>query len=374
VASPTPGCTPVEGTPALAARLVVRGLQRPVDLKSPPGDTARLFAVEQKGRIRIIRSGALVPTPFLDIVSRVGSQGEEQGLLGLAFHPRYAENGRFFVNYTDLSGDTHIAEFHAAASADTADPASESQLLFVHQPFANHNGGGLAFGPDGKLYMGLGDGGSGGDPMGNGQNLGTPLGKMLRIDVDAGRPYAVPSDNPFVSTPGAFGPIWAYGLRNPWRFAFDSVTGDLVIADVGQNLWEEIDLGLASHHGGENYGWNVTEGNHCYSPSRGCSMAGITLPVYEYDHSQGCSITGGFVYRGCRMPGYQGTYFFGDYCTDFVRSVRFVAGAATEVRDWTADLGRGAGIGHLSAFGVDALGELYIVDLDGAVYRIEPKS
>jgi hypothetical protein len=359
----------VPGTPALTTVLVAHGLASPLDLKSAPGDRSRIFVVEQPGRIRVIRDGTLQPAPFLDVTGRVSSGGE-RGLLGLAFHPGYASNGRFFVNYTDGSGDTHVAEFHATPGTDTADAGSERQVLFVTQPFANHNGGGLAFGRDGMLYIGLGDGGSGGDPFRNGQNLGTLLGKMLRIDVDRGNPYAVPADNPFLSTSGARGEIWAYGLRNPWRFAFDGATGDLVIADVGQSQWEEVDVGLASRRGGENYGWNVTEGNHCFQPSSGCNTAGITPPILEYDHGQGCSITGGVVYRGCRLPGYQGTYFYADYCTHFVRSVRLDAGRATDPRDWTAALGRG--LDSPTSFGVDADGEAYIVDQDGEVYRIVP--
>jgi len=348
---------------------VAGGLASPVDLQVPPGDHARLFVVEQAGRIRIIRNGAVAAT-FLDIVGRVGSGGE-QGLLGLAFHPRYAENGRFFVNYTDHAGDTHISEFRATpASSDSADPGSERQLLFVSQPFANHNGGGLAFGSDDKLYIALGDGGSGGDPFRNGQNLATPLGKILRIDVDGGSPFAVPADNPFVGTAGAFPAIWAFGLRNPWRISFDRVGGDLYIADVGQNNFEEVDVGLFSRHGGENYGWNVTEGNHCFSPAAGCSTANQTLPLVEYSHADGCSVTGGYVYRGCRMPGYHGTYFYGDYCTSLVRSFRLENGRAVDQRDWTSALSRG--IDALSSFGVDADGEVYILDHTGEVYKIVP--
>ena len=357
------------GTPTLTTVRVVGGLQSPLDLQSVPGDRSRLFVVEQVGRIRIIRDGALVPAPFLDISDRIRSGGE-QGLLGLAFHPSYAQNGRFFVNYTDRRGDTHVAEFRVTANPDVADAASERQLLFVDQPFDNHNGGGLSFGNDGKLYIGLGDGGSGGDPMGNGQNLGTYLGKMLRIDVDAGTPYGIPADNPFTRTAGARPEIWAFGLRNPWRFAFDRLTGDLVIADVGQSAVEEVDVGLASRRGGENYGWNLTEGSRCYRPASGCNMSGLTLPVAEYTHSEGCSITGGVVYRGCRLPGYQGTYFYGDYCSGIIRSFRLENGRAVDPRDWTSSLGRG--IGNLSSFGVDADGEAYMVDLDGAVFRIVP--
>jgi len=363
--------TPVPGTPALTTVLVARGLSSPLDLQAVPGDRSRLLVVEQPGRIRVIRDGNLVGTPFLDISGRLTSGGE-RGLLGLALHPGYAQNGRFFVNYTDRNGNTRVVEFRGSPGTDTADAASERLLLAVDQPFANHNGGGLSFGNDGMLYIGLGDGGSGGDPFRNGQNLGTHLGKMLRIDVDRGTPYAVPADNPFVSTAGARPEIWAYGLRNPWRFAFDRTTGDLFIADVGQGDWEEIDVGVASRRGGENYGWNVTEGTHCFSPSSGCSTAGITPPVLEYDHGQGCSVTGGVVYRGCRLPGYQGTYFYSDYCTHFVRSFRLDGGRVTDARDWTVALGRG--LNSPTSFGVDADGEAYIVDQDGEVYRIVPGS
>ena len=359
------------GTPPLTTRRVVGGLEAPVDLQAPPGDRARLFVVEQAGRIRIIRNNAVAGT-FLDIVGRVGSGGE-RGLLGVAFHPRYTENGRFFVNYTDRGGDTHVSEFRAQPpSSDSADPASERELLVVAQPFENHNGGGLAFGNDGRLYIALGDGGSGGDPFGNGQSLATPLGKILRIDVDTGTPFAVPGDNPFVATPGAFPAIWAYGLRNPWRISFDRATGDLLIGDVGQNAFEEVDVGLVSRRGGENYGWNVMEGNHCFDPPAGCNAGGLTLPVIEYSHGDGCSITGGYVYRGCRMPGYHGTYFYGDYCTSIIRSFRLQNGAATDQRDWTAALS--SGVDAISSFGVDGDGELYIVDHTGEVYRIVPGS
>jgi glucose/arabinose dehydrogenase len=348
---------------------VVAGLDDPVDVQAPPGDRARLFVVEQRGRIRIVRSGAVAAT-FLDIVERVGFGGE-QGLLGLAFHPAYAQNGRFFVNYTDRAGDTHISEFRATTpSSDSADPASERLLLLVDQPFPNHNGGGLAFGTDGKLYIALGDGGSGGDPFDNGQDLGTPLGKVLRIDVDAGEPFGIPPDNPFVATPGAFPAVWAYGLRNPWRISFDPATGDLLIGDVGQNAVEEVDVGLAGRRGGENYGWNIMEGTRCFSPAAGCPTAGLTLPVVEYSHGEGCSVTGGYVYRGCRMPGYHGTYFYGDYCSAFVRSFRLQDGRAVDQRDWTSAVARD--VQAISSFGVDGDGELLIVDHFGAIFRIVP--
>ncbi|HUG55251.1 MAG TPA: PQQ-dependent sugar dehydrogenase [Vicinamibacteria bacterium] len=364
--------TPMGGQPALTTTLFARGFANPVDFQVPPGERARAFVVEQVGRIRVVRGGNVLGTPFLDIVSRVGSGGE-RGLLGLAFHPRYSENGRFFVNYTDRGGDTHIAEFRASPpTADAVDPSTEREILFVDQPFANHNGGGLAFGPDGMLYVALGDGGSGGDPLRFGQDLGTPLGKMLRLDVDRGTPFAVPTDNPFLARPGAFPAIWAYGLRNPWRFAFDRSTGDLFIADVGQSTIEEVSVALAPRRGGENYGWSVMEGSRCFRPATGCDQTGLTLPVVEYTHAEGCSITGGVVYRGCRTPGYAGTYFYADFCSGLIRSFRMQGGQATDRRDWTAPLGRG--VGNVTAFGLDDEGEVYIVDQDGEVYKVVPAS
>ena len=374
--TPPPSATcgagaPVAGTPALTNQLVARGLSDPLDLQAAPGDRSRVFVVEQGGRIRIIRDGTLQGGSFLDIGSRISSGGE-RGLLGLAFHPRYPENGRFFVNYTDRAGDTHIAEFRVSSNPDQADAGSERMLLFVPQPFANHNGGGLAFGNDGRLYIALGDGGAGGDPFGNGQNLGSHLGKILRIDVDGAQPYAIPADNPFRATAGARPEIWAFGLRNPWRIAFDRATGDLYIGDVGQNAVEEIDVGLVSRRGGENYGWNVTEGSLCYAPATGCNRTGQTPPVLEYSHSEGCSVTGGFVYRGCRLPGYHGTYFYADFCSGLIRSFRLENGRAVEARDWKAALGRG--VNDIVSFGVDGDGEGYIVDHDGEVYKIVPAS
>jgi glucose/arabinose dehydrogenase len=359
------GATPVSGTPALKTTRIASGFREPVDVQSAPGD-CRLFVVEQAGRIRVMRNGAVLPAPFLDIAGRIASGGE-RGLLGLAFHPRFAENGRFFIDYTDPNGDTHVAELRA--TGDAADAGSERLVLFQRQPFANHNGGGLAFGPDGFLYVGLGDGGSAGDPQRNGQSLGTFLGKLLRIDVDSAAPYAVPRDNPFVGRAGASPEIWAFGLRNPWRFAFDRATGDLLIGDVGQGAVEEIDV--ASRRGGDNFGWNVTEGSSCYQPSSGCSTAGITMPVAEYRHDGGaCSVTGGVVYRGTRMPFLQGTYFYSDYCRPFVRSFRLTGGVASDARDRTSELG--AGLNSVTSFGVDADGEVYIVDHDGEIYRVEP--
>jgi len=365
---------PSNGPPAISpgsytSAFVAGGLSQPVLIAAAPGDTTRLFIVEKAGTIRILRSGSLLSRPFLDIGSRV-SGGSEQGLLGLAFHPGYATNQKFYVDYTDQSGDTRVVEFLASSNPDSAS-STEREILFVDQPYANHNGGHLAFGPDGKLYVGLGDGGSGGDPQGNGQSLATLLGKILRLDVDAASPYAVPSDNPFVGRAGARGEIWSYGLRNPWRFSFDSETGDMWIGDVGQDAWEEVDYEPAGQ-GGRNYGWNRMEGSHCFPPGSSCDPSGLVLPVAEYDHRAGCSITGGHVYRGAALPELRGTYFYGDYCTGLVRSLRVVSGNPAEERDWTSALRTrsGGAMDGLSSFGVDSKGELYLVLLGGEIYRL----
>jgi glucose/arabinose dehydrogenase len=347
---------------------VAGSLEQPTDLQNA-GDRSRLFVVERAGRIRLLRNGSVVPTPFLDITDHVETTTTaEQGCLGLAFHPRFAENGRFYVAYTSLSGDTHVAEFRAGAGADAVEPSTERTVLVVQPPFSSHLGGQLRFGPDGMLYIGLGDGGSAGDPLGNVQSLGNLLGKLLRMDVE-GQPYVVPSSNPFVQSTSARPEIWALGLRNPWRFAFDGATGDLFIGDVGQGHVEEIDVGLATRRGGENYGWPVTEGSECFPPGAECSKTGLTLPVAEYTHVEGCAVVGGVVYRGCRMPGYGGTYFYGDFCRGFVRSFRFQNGRAVEERDWTEAVGPRKG---LTSFGTDAEGEVYMLELGGSVYRIVP--
>ena len=355
-----------------AAAFVLGGLSQPVGMAPAPGDSTRLFLVEKTGTIRILRGGALLPRPFLDLSGRV-SGGSEQGLLGLAFHPGYAQNGKFYVDYTDKSGDTRVVEFLVSPNPDSAS-ATEREILFVDQPYSNHNGGQLAFGPDGKLYVGLGDGGSGGDPQGNGQNLGTLLGKILRLDIDHGAPYSIPPDNPFVGRQGARGEIWSFGLRNPWRFSFDAETGVMMIGDVGQDAWEEVDVEPAGA-GGRNYGWSRMEGSHCYPPGSSCDQSGLILPIAEYDHRAGCSLTGGFVYRGTALPELRGTYFYGDYCTGLIRSLRVVNGGAAEPLDWTAALRTKAGgpMEGLSSFGVDSRGELYLVLLSGEIYRLERK-
>lgn len=361
---PTPPDDPgPDGEPTLVE--VADGLAFPVHLTSPPGDP-RLFVVEKSGAIRVIRDAQVLQTPFLDLRGEV-SGGSEQGLLSLAFHPGYASNGRFFVDFTNRAGDTRVVEYRVSADPDRADPAPARTILEVDQPFANHNGGLLVFGPDGMLYVGLGDGGSGGDPQGNGQNVGTLLGKILRIDVDAGTPYAIPPDNPFADQAGARGEIWAFGLRNPWRFSFDRVTGELFIADVGQNEIEEVNTRLGDD-GGVNYGWNVMEGSACFRDDD-CDRTGLALPVVEYDHGEGCSVTGGFVYRGDALPELQGHYFFSDFCSGFVRSFRLAGGAAVEERNWP-ELEPG---GSVSSFGEDAEGELYLLTREGSVHRIAPR-
>jgi glucose/arabinose dehydrogenase len=284
---------------------VAGNIGQPVDIAVPGDGSGRVFVVEQSGRIRIVRDGSLVETPFLDIVDRIASGGE-RGLLGLAFHPDFPEDPRFFVNYTDRNGDTVIAEYELLASdPDAGDPNSERVLLQIDQPFPNHNGGAVVFGPDGMLYIATGDGGSGGDPQGNGQRLDTPLGKILRIDVDDpgsdGRAYGVPDDNPFLADPGAMPEIWLTGLRNPWRIRFDDATGDLWIGDVGQGEWEEIDVARAGASG-LNYGWNRMEGFDCFEPRDGCDQSGLTLPVAVYGHGLGCAVIGGVVVRDPNQP------------------------------------------------------------------------
>jgi glucose/arabinose dehydrogenase len=377
--APTPSpTTPTTTSPerdSFKLTVVAAGLQSPVYATFAPGGSDRLFIVEQIGRIRVLKNGQLLSTPFLDIQSLVVSGGE-RGLLSVAFHPNFASNGVFVVNYTRASsnaadvGDTVIARYRVTQpEADVANPSTAQILLTIDQPQPNHNGGLAMFGPDGMLYIGMGDGGGGGDvgtghaPQGNGQSLTTLLGKMLRIQVDRTGPYTVPGDNPSLGT-GTRPEIWAYGLRNPWRFSFDRATGDLYIGDVGQNAWEEIDIELAPSAGGVNYGWPVLEGSHRY---RGGSLVGDIGPTAEYSHAGGnCSVTGGYVYRGTRVPSLQGFYFYGDYCSGRLWSLVLLGGQwhATMILD--TDL-------FISSFGEDEAGELYLVDLRGSVYRFDPR-
>jgi glucose/arabinose dehydrogenase len=353
--SPAPG-----GSPTVKLELLIDGLSGPVHLTGAGDGSRRVFIVEQPGTIRVYQQDRLQEQPFLDIRARVRFGGE-RGLLSVAFHPQYAENGRLFVNYTrQPDGATVIAEYRVSDDPDRADSGSERVLLIIEQPFANHNGGQLQFGPDGMLYIGMGDGGSGGDPLGHGQNLNTLLGALLRIDVDGEEPYAIPADNPFVNRSDARGEIWAYGLRNPWRFSFDRCNGRLFLADVGQNLWEEINL----IEKGGNYGWNVMEGAHCFRPPVGCRSEGLELPIAEYDHSVGCSITGGYVYRGSHIENLIGRYVFGDFCSGRIWTL-----TASESGDWTMQVLLDTSL-SISSFGEDEQGELYVVDLNGAVYRI----
>jgi hypothetical protein len=355
------------GEVELKAVEIMSGLDEPVYLTAPAGDS-RIFIVEQPGRIRIYGDEGLDPEPFLNITSRVQSGGE-RGLLSIAFHPEYATNGYFFVNYTGVDGATRVERYTVSANAEEADPDSDLLLLRVPQPFSNHNGGLLKFGPDGMLYIGMGDGGGAGDPMENGQNTGALLGALLRIDVDAGgsNPYGIPADNPYVGDQTARPEIWAIGLRNPWRFSFDEAGGKLYLADVGQNRREEINV-VGADEAGLNYGWNIMEGSLCHSPAVGCPMAGLVLPVLEYPNpGEGCSVTGGYVYRGTRMPALQGHYFHGDFCRGSVRSFHLVGENAPEdEREWAL-----GSLGNITSFGLDAAGELYIVVRQGRVYRLE---
>ena len=361
--APGPGPGPGPGNPGL--HRITDRLSSPVYVTAPPGDTARLFVVEQGGRVRVLHHDSLLAKPFLDIGVHIVSGGE-QGLLSLAFHPSYSANGRFYVYFTNRVGDIRIVRYTVSADPDVADSTSgDTVLAVVHQPYGNHNGGLVLFGPDGKLYAGLGDGGSGGDPDGNGQNRKALLGKILRLDVDAAVPYAIPSDNPFFGDTSARGEIWLYGLRNPWRFSFDRLTGDLYTGDVGQNAWEEIDVLVAGTPAGVNYGWNPMEGSHCYAASS-CPVPGLVLPVAEYSHSEGCSVTGGYVVRDTTVPSLVGRYLYGDYCSGWVRSFAYAGGQATNPQQWPAL----AVTGGLGSFGEDARGSVYITTLSGNLYRI----
>lgn len=369
-ASACSGDGPVGPPAGTGARLqeVVTGLSVPLYLTAPAGD-ARLFIVEKTGGIRIVKDGALLPDPFLDLSAQVSS-GSEQGLLGLAFDPEYATNGRFVVHYTDPAGNTALSRFQVSADPDRADPASEQLILTAAQPASNHNGGQVAFGPDGFLYLGLGDGGSSGDPEGRGQDPSDLLGSILRVDLRAGDPYTVPADNPFAGNPNARPEVWSYGLRNPWRFSFDRATGDLYIADVGETQVEEIDVSTPADGAGRgvNYGWSIMEGSQCFRGS-GCDRTGLTLPVLEYSHQEGCSVTGGYVYRGSSIPELQGHYFYADFCQGWVRSFRYTGGAVTDEASWPT-LSPG---GPIVSFGEDSAGELYILQAGGGVFRIVPE-
>ncbi|HEY3059614.1 MAG TPA: PQQ-dependent sugar dehydrogenase [Chloroflexota bacterium] len=341
--------TMVSGAPNVHLQPVLKGLRQPLDVRQPADGSDRLFVAEKGGRIRVAHGSELVERPFLDLTGIVGARGSEQGLLGLAFHPAFAENGQFFVNYTDTNGDSVVARYQVSGDPDVADPGTGAVIVTQPQPFANHNGGNLVFGPDGWLWIGFGDGGSGGDPRGNGQNPGTWLGKLLRVNVDGDSQVE----------------IWGLGLRNPWRYSFDRLTGDLWVGDVGQNVWEEIDLVGAGTPAGVNFGWNVGEGNHCFG-SRSCDLSGFVPAIAEYDHGRGdCAVVGGYVYRGSAYPSMAGVYFYADECSGRLWSLQRdeVGNVSTSELMKTSV--------NVSSFGEDQAGELYVTGFnDGTVYRL----
>jgi len=359
-------------------------------ITQPALEKDRLFVLNQKGQIHIIKNGKTLNEPFLDISDRVHGSltpGSEEGLLGLAFHPDYKINGYFYVNYVDQNDTSIVSRFSVTHDPETADKNSEKILLKLAQPFGNHNGGHLAFGPgDGMLYIGFGDGGKWGDPYDNAQNLNTLLGAILRINVNIGDPYSIPADNPFIGQKDKRPEIFCYGLRNPWRFSFDRETNDLIIGDVGQNLWEEISWTTWDVSKGANYGWRTMEANHCYDPEEFCDTTGLVMPVHEYpnnaaymkilmgmDNSEatGCSVTGGYVYRGADNPHLWGTYIFGDYCTGRIWSFRLKDGKPVGFKNLRKELKKHSKDVPLfiSSFGEDNLGELYVVDYLGAIYK-----
>ncbi len=355
-------------SPDIRLEFLASGFISPVQVTHAGDGSNRLFVIEQSGIIKIVKKASVLPEPFLDITSRVRSGGE-RGLLSAAFPPDFINKRYFYVYYTrNPDGATVVARYQVdPANPELALSAGEEILLTVHQPFSNHNGGQLAFGPDNFLYIGLGDGGSGGDPQGNGQRTDTLLGKLLRIDVESGvNPYDIPASNPFVGKTGFRTEIWALGLRNPWRFSFDRKNGDLYIADVGQNKWEEIHYQSHAGTGGENYGWNIMEGAHCYNAAT-CDQSKFILPVTEYDHDQGCSVTGGFVYRGDTFTGLQGLYIYGDYCEGTIWGLRRVNG------EWQNNLLIDSDL-NISSFGENEAGDLFVVDISGSIYEIQGAS
>jgi len=365
LSSPTPSPSPSTVWPVLNFSPLAT-VSSPVSIVNAADGTNRLFIVEQSGRIHIIQNSNLLSTPFLTITSRVSCCGE-RGLLGLAFPPNFAAKQYFYVNYTNTNGNTVVSRFHVTSSPDSADPNSEEILLTVMQPFSNHNGGQLQFGPDGYLYIGMGDGGSGGDPQNRAQNPAELLGKILRIDSESNlTQYQIPPSNPFVGNTAYRPEIWALGLRNPWRFSFDRLTKDLLLADVGQNEWEELNWQSAESTGGENYGWRIMEGTHCYNPGSGCNQTGLTLPIAEYSHSLGCSITGGYRYRGLQFPNLYGVYLYADYCSGRIWGLRGNSPAweTTQLTDTPY---------QITTFGEDEQGELYVTDFtNGTIYHIMP--
>ncbi len=375
--------------PSLSSVLVADGFTKPVYVCQPPGESNRLFVLEQKGLIIIIKNGQKIRTPFVDLRDRIHHPvipGDERGLLGMAFHPDYPSNGFVYLNYIDKEDYTTVSQWTLSRYPDQLDKSSEKVLLKIKQPFSNHNGGHMVFGPKGYLYISLGDGGKWGDPFNHAQQLNNLFGKILRIDINNSEPYSIPNDNPFVDNKEALGEIWMYGLRNPWRFSFDRKTGDIYIGDVGQDMWEEIDFVSAEDAGGQNFGWHIMEGNHCYNPKKDCDTTGV-LPIFEYPNDanymkvltgfgetnvDGCSVTGGVVYRGKELPEFWGTYFFADYCSGNIWTFKEVNGQATDFKNRSDEINLGGGrfTTYISSFGEDNAGELYFVDYNGAVYKM----
>jgi glucose/arabinose dehydrogenase len=367
VPTATPTLPPAIAWPVISLTPLATGFDQPIHLTHAGDGSGRIFVVERPGKIQILENGQKLAAPFLDIVERVECCVSELGLFSMAFPPDFETSAHFYVSYTAKADDqvtSRISRFGLGADANVADPGSEQIVLEFEQPENNHNGGQIAFGPDGYLYISTGDGGSGGDPWNNGQTLSTLLGKILRIDVESGAPvtYTIPADNPFVGNSAARPEIWAYGLRNPWRFSFDRQTRDLYIGDVGQGKWEEINFQPASSPGGENYGWVIMEGPECYNASS-CDQTGLVLPVAYYGRSLGQSVTGGVVYRGSQFPGMAGIYFYADYQTGRIFGLRQVENEwkTTEFTDTRY---------NIASFGEDDAGEIYVVDLGGAIYQI----
>ena len=375
-------------SPSLSSIEIADGFKKPLFITSYPTDSNLLYVVEQAGRIIVIENGEKLKRPFLDIKKQVvnpNRPGDERGLLGFAFHPNHTKNGKFYINYMNNDGYTVVSEF-TVKNKQRANHSSERILFDLKQPFSNHNGGHMAFGPDGYLYISIGDGGKSGDPNNAGQDLNTIFGKVIRIDVNQ-TPYGIPKSNPYYGQENKRGEIWAWGLRNVWRFSFDRKNGDIFYGDVGQNKWEEINYEPAKSKGGVNYGWRIMEARHCYNPEDNCNESGLTQPILEYPNDanymrtltgmdqpdvDGCSVTGGYVYRGKQIKGLQGTYLFGDYCSGNVWSFKVENGKAVEFQNRTEEinLAEGEFTNYISSFGEDADGELYIIDYNGGVYKI----
>ena len=377
---------------SLSSELVSDGFKKPVFVISYPTDASILYVVEQAGKVIVLDSGQKKSKPFFNINKRVVNPfrpGDERGLLGFAFHPDHENNKKFYINYIDNDGHTIVSEF-IAQSKYKADHNSERVLLRLEQPYGNHNGGHIEFGNDGYLYIAIGDGGAAGDPLDSGQDLTSLFGKVIRIDIN-GSPYSIPKSNPFYGIKNAREEVWAWGLRNVWRFSFDKKTGDIYYGDVGQNKWEEVNFEPASSSGGNNYGWRQMEASYCFEPKENCKRDGMVLPIIEYPNDayhpafalgrknqlnvEGCSVTGGYVYRGKKLKGFEGVYFFGDYCSGNIWSFKVIDGKANEFKNRTEEINIADGefTNYISSFGQDADGEIYIVDYNGAVYKIIAK-